>query len=323
MSVVDERVRDLDDAVALGQALVRNLRGGRLRQRGRADGGRRRRPLRRPSPHRGRARRGQDGAGPDARRLARRRAVAGPGSPRPPPVRHHGRVGLHARYRELGFPARPGLRARGAGRRAEPHTAAHAVGAPRDDGGAAGQRGRTDLAAPATRIWSSPRRTRTRSAAPSRSSRASSTVSPWRRPSATPTRREEVQLALHGGGTYALAELRAVCTPEEWRRAQQATESVPVHEAVAAYAVELCRGQPDGARRAPRREPPRRHLAPPRRPGPRRARTPRAYVVPDDVKAVAVACLAHRILTVEADADADRSAAVIRGLLETTPAPRP
>jgi len=26
MSVVDERVRDLDDAVALGQALVRNLR---------------------------------------------------------------------------------------------------------------------------------------------------------------------------------------------------------------------------------------------------------------------------------------------------------
>src|SRR5580692_7939715 len=52
---------------------------------------------------------------------------------------------------------------------------------------------------------------------------------------------DEVRLALHGGGTYALAELRPVCTTREWRAAQKATESVPVHEAVAAYAVELCR----------------------------------------------------------------------------------
>ena len=49
----------------------------------------------------------------------------------------------------------------------------------------------------------------------------------------------------------------------------------------------------------------------------------RAYVVPDDVKAVAMACLSHRIVTVEPDADVERSAAVIRELLETTPAPRP
>jgi hypothetical protein len=41
------------------------------------------------------------------------------------------------------------------------------------------------------------------------------------------------------------------------------------------------------------------------------------------VKAVAVDCLAHRILTVEDDGDAAQSAAVIRELLETTPAPRP
>ena len=56
-----------------------------------------------------------------------------------------------------------------------------------------------------------------------------------------PDAAQEVQLALHRGGTYALAELRPVCTPEEWRLAQKATEAVPVHEAVAAYAVELCR----------------------------------------------------------------------------------
>ena len=49
----------------------------------------------------------------------------------------------------------------------------------------------------------------------------------------------------------------------------------------------------------------------------------RAYVVPDDVKAVAVDCLAHRILTVEADGDAARSAAVIRDASRNDPAPRP
>ena len=113
-----------------------------------------------------------------------------------------------------------------------------------------------------------------------------------------------------------------VCTPEEWRRAQRATESVPVHEAVAAYAVELCRAS---------RTAPGVHLGA----SPRAAiwliraaqahavLDGRGYVVPDDVKAVAVACLSHRILTVEADDDAGQSSAVIRELLETTPTPRP
>jgi MoxR-like ATPase len=137
-----------------------------------------------------------------------------------------------------------------------------------------------------------------------------------------PDAAQEVQLALHGGGTYALAELRPVCTPQEWRAAQKATDSVPVHEAVAAYAVELCRAS---------RTAPGVHLGA----SPRAAiwllraaqahavLNARGYVVPDDVKAVAVACLAHRILTVEADADAGHAAAVIGELLETTPAPRP
>ena len=95
-----------------------------------------------------------------------------------------------------------------------------------------------------------------------------------------------------------------------------------MHEAVAAYAVELCRAS---------RTAPGVHLGA----SPRAAiwliraaqahavLNARPYVVPDDVKAVAVACLSHRILTVEADADADQSAAVIGSLLETIPAPRP
>ena len=77
-----------------------------------------------------------------------------------------------------------------------------------------------------------------------------------------------------------------------------------MHDAVAAYAVALCRAS---------RTAPGVHLGA----SPRAAiwllraaqahavLAARAYVVPDDVKAVAVDCLAHRILTVEDDGDAD------------------
>ena len=76
-----------------------------------------------------------------------------------------------------------------------------------------------------------------------------------------------------------------------------------MHEAVAAYAVEICRAS---------RTAPGVHLGA----SPRAAiwliraaqahavLNGQAYVVPDDVKAVAVGCLAHRILTGEADDDA-------------------
>jgi len=49
----------------------------------------------------------------------------------------------------------------------------------------------------------------------------------------------------------------------------------------------------------------------------------RNYVVPDDVKAVAVSCLSHRLLTVEGDAGFGQAVMVVEELLEATPAPRP
>jgi MoxR-like ATPase len=137
-----------------------------------------------------------------------------------------------------------------------------------------------------------------------------------------PDARDEVQLALHGGGTYALAALEAVCTPEEWGRAQQVTESIAVHDAVATYAVELCRS----SRSAPGvylGASPRAAIWLIRAAQAHAVLHGRPYVVPDDVKAVAVACLSHRILTLEADAGTDGAAAVVQDLLETTPAPRP
>jgi MoxR-like ATPase len=137
-----------------------------------------------------------------------------------------------------------------------------------------------------------------------------------------PDAAHEAQMALHEGGTYALANLQPVCTPAEWLEAQQATNLVAVTPVVAEYAVQICRA----SRTAP---------------GVRLGASPRAviwvirsaqahallcartYVVPDDVKAVAVGCLAHRILMDEGEESIGQAAGVIQGILEATATPRP
>jgi MoxR-like ATPase len=132
---------------------------------------------------------------------------------------------------------------------------------------------------------------------------------------------QEAELVLHVGGTYALAELGAVCTAEEWLRAQRAVEAVPVERAVADYAVEVCRA----SRRAPGvylGASPRASIWLVRAAQARAVLAARDYVVPDDVKAMALPCLAHRILMAEDDESMERAAAVVGTLLDTTPAPR-
>ncbi len=137
-----------------------------------------------------------------------------------------------------------------------------------------------------------------------------------------PDAAHETQLALHGGGKYALVELLPVCTTEEWLAAQRATESVPVQPSVAAYAVALCRAS---------RTAPGVHLGASPRAAIWLVRSAQAhavlssrnYVVPDDVKAVAVSCLSHRLLTVEGDTGYGQAVTVVEELLDATPAPRP
>ncbi len=137
-----------------------------------------------------------------------------------------------------------------------------------------------------------------------------------------PDAAHEAQMVLHEGGTYALADLHAVCSPAEWLEAQRATNLVGVTPMVAEYAVQICRA----TRTAP---------------GVRLGASPRAviwlirsaqahallfarsYVVPDDVKAVAVGCLAHRILLDDGEESIGHAAGVVRGILEATAAPRP
>lgn len=137
-----------------------------------------------------------------------------------------------------------------------------------------------------------------------------------------PDASEEAQLVLHHGGKFALEELQPVCTPAEWLEAQRATEAIGVANQVAEYAVRICRT----TRTAP---------------GVRLGASPRAaiwlircaqacavlngrtYVLPDDVKAMAVPCLAHRLVPDSADVSTVTAAAIVRSVVDTTQSPRP
>jgi MoxR-like ATPase len=141
---------------------------------------------------------------------------------------------------------------------------------------------------------------------------------------------DEVSLVRHQGGRAALSTMAPVCTAEQWRSAQEVTEAVTVSEAVASYAVEVCRR----SRSAPGVElgaSPRAAIWLIRCAQARALLHGRAFVSPDDVKAVAVASLAHRLVLADVSAGRDGGSgrglaaggAVIKQVLEGTPAPRP
>lgn len=129
----------------------------------------------------------------------------------------------------------------------------------------------------------------------------------------------ETRLVLHHGGKFALSALGPVCTTTGWLDAQRATETVTVVPAIAEYAVTLCRASrsASGVRLGAS---PRAAIWLIRSAQAHAVLSARAYVTPDDVKAVATACLAHRLMT---DEGVERGVAVVRELLESTPAPRP
>jgi MoxR-like ATPase len=133
---------------------------------------------------------------------------------------------------------------------------------------------------------------------------------------------EEAELALHAGGTYALAQLEPACTPQEWLRAQRATEAVPVARPVAEYAVEICRASRH-ARGVYLGASPRASIWLVRAAQAHAVLASRDYVVPDDVKAMALACLSHRVLAAEGDDNMEQATAMVRTILEATVAPRP
>lgn len=133
----------------------------------------------------------------------------------------------------------------------------------------------------------------------------------------------EVQLAQARGAQPALASLEPVCSPELLAAVQEVVSELIVSDPVAEYAVAIVR---------------KSRVAP----GVRLGGSPRAaiallaaarahaivggrsYVLPDDVKAIAVPVLAHRLVTELSDVGAiEAGAAVVVALLEEVPTPRP
>ena len=138
-----------------------------------------------------------------------------------------------------------------------------------------------------------------------------------------PDEATETRLALAHGAQPSLASLRPVCTPAELAATQAVVADVPVAPAVAAYAVALVR--------ASREDSLVRLGASPRATigllAAARAHavvSGRSFVLPDDVKAMAVAVLAHRLVTDAGPVGAlDAGIAAVRSLLDRVPSPRP
>ena len=137
-----------------------------------------------------------------------------------------------------------------------------------------------------------------------------------------PTAEEEVSIVRRHGGRPALAAITPVCSPERWRGAQEVTESIQVADAVAAYAVSICRA----TRTAPGVElgaSPRAAIWLIRSAQARAVLGGRSFVTPDDVKAVAPGCLSHRLVLAGGTSGLAPAASIVRSVLEATPAPRP
>ncbi len=127
----------------------------------------------------------------------------------------------------------------------------------------------------------------------------------------------ETRLVLHRGGRYALDTLEPVSDPVRWEQVVHATASVHVAEAVAEYTVSLVRAtRTAGTVRLGAS--PRAAISLIRSAQAYAVLTGRAYVTPQDVQAVAVACLAHRLI---AEGSGGDGPALVGRILTETPVP--
>ena len=127
----------------------------------------------------------------------------------------------------------------------------------------------------------------------------------------------EARLVLHNGGRYALDNLVPVSDPVQWDRVIRATASVRVVPAVADYAVALVRAtRLTGTVRLGAS--PRAGISLIRSAQAFAVLSGRAYVTPQDVQAVAVACLSHRLVTEGQDGDGP---GLIGRIIGDTPVP--
>ncbi|ROR74446.1 MoxR-like ATPase [Bogoriella caseilytica] len=137
-----------------------------------------------------------------------------------------------------------------------------------------------------------------------------------------PDRQSELRMLAHHGAADPLADLAPVTTPEEVAGLIRAVSTVHASEALQRYIVDLVTAT---------RESPRLHLGASPRAGLQLLRTARAHaalagrehVLPDDVQALAVAVLAHRVvLGSDAELASLRAEKIIADLVAGVPVPR-
>lgn len=127
----------------------------------------------------------------------------------------------------------------------------------------------------------------------------------------------EASLVLQNGGRPALDRLVPVSDPVQWDRVIRSTAAVRVVPAVANYAVALVRAtRSTGTVRLGAS--PRAGIALIRSAQAVAVLGGRAYVTPQDVQAVAVACLSHRLVT---EGRGDTGPSLVARLLAETPVP--
>lgn len=127
----------------------------------------------------------------------------------------------------------------------------------------------------------------------------------------------ETRLVLHHGGRFALDSMTPVTDPAHWERAIAAVAGVRVVDAVAEYAVTLVRAtRSTGTVRLGAS--PRAAISLLRSAQAYALLSERHFVTPQDIQAVAPACLSHRLL---GDAGAGDGPDVISSLIARVPVP--
>ncbi len=135
-----------------------------------------------------------------------------------------------------------------------------------------------------------------------------------------PHRTAERELLLGAGGVASLDHLRPVCDPDSLAAAIAGVRSVHTAPAVADYVIDLCAATRDHAEvllgASARASLTLLHAA-----KAHAALARRAFVTPDDVQAVAVAALAHRLM-LTGGTDLPAASALLRRLVDSVPVPR-
>jgi MoxR-like ATPase len=127
----------------------------------------------------------------------------------------------------------------------------------------------------------------------------------------------ETRLVLHNGGRYALDTLAPVSDPVQWERVVNATAAVHVVTSVAEYAVSLVRAtRTAGTVRLGAS--PRAAISLIRSAQAYAVLTGRSYVTPQDIQAVAVSCLSHRLI---AEGSGGDGPALVSRIISEMPVP--